>query len=221
MGIYLLDIYRSSNIGIFIKTNDKHLLIPEGMAETKALKLSEYLGVESIHTSIAGSRLIGSLSVMNNSGILVSSLAEDQEIKELAKSTGLPVERLPSKYTSVGNLVVANDKGAIVSSLMPENIVNIVGDVLDVTVETMTIASHVQVGSMIVATNQGAIIHPSSSEGEVSQVSRALKVDTEPATINRGIPIIASGLVANSRNAVAGNLTTGIEIVMMSRSLKV
>ena len=74
---------------------------------------------------------------------------------------------------------------------------------------------------MIVATNQGAIIHPSSSEGEVSQVSRALKVDTEPATINRGIPIIASGLVANSRNAVAGNLTTGIEIVMMSRSLKV
>ena len=129
LAIHLLDIYRSSNIGIFLKSNENHLLVPHGLAKTKIEKLTEYLSVESIEISIGGSRLLGPLIAMNNNGILVSKLADKNEITLLKKSTGLPVERLQSKYTSVGNLISANDRGVIASTLL-KDVKNQIVDVL-------------------------------------------------------------------------------------------
>lgn len=219
MPIHLLDVYRSSNIGIFLKANDGHLLVPNGMADTKVLKLSEYLGVRPLRTSIAGSRLIGSLVAMNGSGILVSRLAEDSEITDLRDATGLTVEKLSSRYTAVGNLIAANDRGALVSKIFPRRALDTIRRVLDVTVVSTTVASYVQVGSMVTATNSGAIIHPSASDEETALAGEALGVGVEPATINRGVPMVSSGLVANSQNAVVGSSTTGPELVMLTKAL--
>ena len=47
--------------------------------------------------SIGGSRLIGPLSAMNNKGIVLSRLADDDEIKMLRRETGLNVDRLNFK----------------------------------------------------------------------------------------------------------------------------
>jgi len=82
-----VDIYRSPNIGIFLKTNDKLLLAPRGLAPSKGEKLKEALGVSVCYTSIAGSRLLGPLAAMNNNGILVSRLTEDVEMREIAAAT--------------------------------------------------------------------------------------------------------------------------------------
>ena len=204
-----------------MKVNDQYLLVPRGMAETKIHKLSKYLEVEALPASIADSRLIGSLVAMNSSGILVSRLTQHEELKELRDATGLPVERLSTRYTSVGNLIAANDKGAIVSSVLPKSALVTVRDVLDVAVESIDIASHVQVGAMVTATNKGAIIHPEASETEISTVSDTLNVEVEMATVNRGVPFVASGVVTNSQNAVVGNNTTGPELMILTKALKI
>ncbi|HVD08549.1 MAG TPA: hypothetical protein VNB67_08900, partial [Nitrososphaeraceae archaeon] len=115
--IHKYDVYRSPNVGLFVRTNNDTLLLPFGFAETKAKKLKEYLDVEKIiHVSIAGTRLIGPMTVMNNNGILLPYTVSDDEIRIL-KQTGLNVDRLKSKFTAVGNLISANDKGALVSNL--------------------------------------------------------------------------------------------------------
>ncbi|MEM3437013.1 MAG: translation initiation factor IF-6 [Nitrososphaerales archaeon] len=219
--MHLLDVYRSPNIGMFMKCNDKFLLIPKGLASTKASKLSSFLGVEPIRVSISGLRLIGPLVAMNNKGIIVSRLTEDEEIREIKKETGLPVERLPTKYTSVGNLIVVNDYGAIASEILPHQVIKIFTDVFDVQVETMSIASYYQIGAMAVATNSGAVVHPRASEDEVKKIREIFKVDVEPSTVNSGVPYVASGLIANSKNAVVGSLTNGSELLILSRALKV
>jgi translation initiation factor 6 len=206
---------------MFTKCNDKFLLIPRGLASSKASKLSSLLGVEPVRASISGLRLIGPLVAMNNKGIIVSRLTEDEEIREIKKETGLPVERLPTKYTSVGNLIVANDHGALVSEILPNQAVKIIADVLDTPVETMNIASYYQIGSMAVATDSGVVIHPRASEAEVKKIQDFLKVDVEPSTVNNGVPYVASGIIANSRNAVVGSLTNGPELLILSRILKV
>jgi translation initiation factor 6 len=158
---------------------------------------------------------------MNNKGIMTSRLTEDEEIREMRKETGLPVERLPTKYTSVGNLVFANDNGAIVSEILSDQIAKIIADVLDVQVEKMSIASLYQVGSMAVATNLGVVVHPRASDAEVKRIHEVLKADVEPSTINNGVPYVASGIIANSKNAVVGSLTSGPELLILSRILKV
>jgi len=222
MGLHLVDIYRSPNIGIFLKTNDKLLLAPRGLAPSKGEKLTEALGVSVCYTSIAGSRLLGPLVAMNNNGILVSRLAEDVEMREIAAATtGMAIGRFNSKYTAVGNLIAANDRFALVSALLDSGTLHQVRDVLGTDVERMTIHEYSQVGALVVATNSGAATYPRLDEGEVSHIASLLGVEAYPTSVNGGVPYVSSGLVANSKNAIAGNQTTGPELVFITRALKV
>jgi translation initiation factor 6 len=219
--IHKYDVYRSPNLGLFLRTNNDILLLPFGFAETKAKKLKEYLDVEKIiHVSIAGTRLIGPMTVMNNNGILLPYTVSDDEIRIL-KQTGLNVDRLKSKFTAIGNLISANDKGALVSNLFKGEADQNIKDILGVPLQTFSIGGYVQVGSMIVATNAGAIVHPIANDSEISRISETLQVEAEPATVNGGSPFLSSGIIANFSSVIVGNLTTGPELIMISRALKV
>ena len=221
MGLHLIDVYRSPNIGVFMKANDSVLLVPKGLAQTKSDKLSGNLGVEAVATSIGESRLLGPLVSMNGKGILVSRLAEPNELREVESATGLRVGRLESRFTAVGNLVATNDKKALVSPILEPRAVSQVQDVLDVDVERMAIQEYIQVGALVVATNKGAAVYPGLDEQEVDKVGRALGVEAYPTSVNRGVPFVASGIVANSRNALVGTQTTGPELVFITRALSV
>ena len=221
MGLHLIDIYRSPNIGIFMRCNDRFLLIPKGLAETKTEKLCASLKVTAVPTSIGESRLIGALSSMNSNGIVMSRLAEDSEMREIKAATGLNVSRLESKLTAVGNLIAANDRRALVSPALDAAAVSQVRDVLGTEVERTPIGEYHQVGSFVVATNGGAAVYPGLDEKEVEKLGKMLGVDALPTSVNSGVPYVASGLVANSKNAVAGTQTTGPELVFITRALGV
>ena len=222
MGIYKYDIYKSPNLGLFCRANNTTLILPFGFAETKMTKLRSYLEVENvIFTSIGGTRLIGATAVMNNKGILLSSFSSDEEIEVMKRSTQLNVERLSSRFTAVGNLILANDNGALVSPIFKGEIDKQVQDVLGVPVITCTVAGYYQIGSMIVATDTGAAVHPKASEEELATIAETLKVETEPVTVNGGIPYLSSGLLANSKSVIVGSLTSGPELIMISRAFKV
>ena len=221
MGLYTFEFYRSPNIGIFLKTNDRFILVPKGLAPSKCTKLEQDLQVSAVPASIGGSRLLGSLAAMNNKGMLLSRLAEDEEIREIVAGTGLNVQRLESRYTAVGNLIAANDAHALLSPLLDERAAQQVRDVLGTEVESIAVHEYSQVGSFIVATNSGAAVYPRLNEEEASRVGELLGVEAYPTSINGGVPYVASGLVANSKNAVAGDQTTGPEFVFITRALKV
>lgn len=221
LGIYKYDVYKSPNIGVFIKANDRIILIPFGFAETKITKLTHYLQIEEkIFASIAGTRLIGPMTVMNNNGILLPSIASDEEICVLRQASGLNVERLKSKFTAVGNLISTNDNGALVSPLLNSEVNQQVRDVLGVPVNSITVGGFIQTGSMVVATNIGAAIHPKATEEEIKIISESLQVQVEPATVNGGVPFLSSGIIANSKSVIVGGLTSGPELIMLSRVFK-
>lgn len=221
MGLHLMDIYRSPNIGIFLKTNETHLLVPKGLAQTKTDKLCDDLQVSAVPTSVGESRLLGALACMNGKGVLLSRLAEDFEMGEIRSATGLNVARLESKLTAAGNLVVANDRGALASPLLDHRALSQVRDVLGVEVHTTPVGEYHQVGSLVVATNKGAAVYPGLDEKDVGRLGSLLGVDAYPSSVNSGVPYVASGIVANSRNAIAGSQTTGPELVFITRALSV
>ncbi len=217
MAIYRYTFYKSPNIGIFVKANDSIVLIPYGFAETKTEKLAEYLQVKEVYASSAGTRLLGPMTVMNNNGILLPSIASDEEVENVKRASGLNVERVASKFTAIGNLIAANDNGAVVSPLLRGEVDRQIQDVLGVPAHTIAVAGFVQTGSMIIATNMGAGVHPNATEEEVKVVSEALQVPAEPVTVNGGMPFLSSGVVSNSKAVVVGNLTSGPELIMLSR----
>lgn len=220
MAIYRYTVYKSPNIGIFVKANDTIIMIPHGFAETKTEKLAEYLQVQEVYSSVAGTRLLGPMSVINNNGILLPSIASDEEVQILKQASKLNVERINSKFTAIGNLIAANDNGAIISPLFRGEADHQVEEVLGVPSHTMTVGGFVQSGSMIIATNIGAGVHPNATEEEIRAISEALQVPTEPVTVNGGMPFLSSGVVTNSKAVVVGTLTTGPELIMLSRIFK-
>ena len=155
---------------------------------------------------------------MNGKGIIVSRLAEDEEIETLKRITGLKVERLTSRFTSAGNLIAANDTGAIVADIIGDEGVQTVKATLGVPVTRMRIADHVQIGAMMGVTNRGAIVHPSASESELEVVRKSLRVEPEPATVNGGVPFVGSAFVGNTNGVLLGNITRGGELVIISRA---
>jgi translation initiation factor 6 len=220
LAIYRYTVYKSPNIGIFVEANDNIILVPYGFAETKTEKLADYLQVSKVYASIAGTRLLGPMTVMNNNGILLPSIASDDEVQMLKQSSQLNVERVRSKFTAIGNLIATNDNGAIISPLFKGEINRQVQDVLGVQANSMTVGGFVQTGSMVVATNGGAGVHPNATEDEVKEISEILQVPAEPVTVNGGVPFLSSGIVANMKSVVVGNLTSGPELIMLSRIFK-
>jgi translation initiation factor 6 len=221
LGIYRYNIYKSPNVGLFVKANDRIIIVPFGFAQTKISKLMQYLDVkEEIYASVGGMRLIGPMTVMNNNGILVPSIASDEEIQLLKRATALNVERLKSKLTAIGNLISTNDNGALLSPLFKGEVDKQTQDVLGVSVHSTTVGGFIQTGSMVVATNIGAAVHPKTTEEEIKVISEVLQVEVEPVTVNGGIPFLSSGIVANSKSVVVGSSTSGPELIMLSRVFK-
>jgi translation initiation factor 6 len=118
-------------------------------------------------------------------------------------------------------LIVANDRAGLASPIIPKESLRQIQDVLGVPVEHMSIDTYHQVGALVVSTNVGAVVHPKTSEREMDLIKESLKVDVEAATVNGGVPFVASGVIANSKSAVVGTLTTGPELIMLSRAFKI
>lgn len=221
LGIFKYDVYRSPNVGIYSKCNDSFVFVPNGFAVTKVKNLCEFLKTDFVYTSIANTRLLGVLMIVNNNGILLPRNCLEEEIIHLKKSTGLNVDILDTKHTAIGNLICLNDKGAVMSPLIPHEFSKKVEDVMGVEVIRKRILGYHQAGAMAVATSRGGIIHPSAEEEDIKIISQVLGVELEPVTINGGSPFVASGILANNKSLVVGTLTNGPELVMLTRAFRV
>jgi len=218
LDIFKYDVYRGPNIGVYIATNDTHVLLPMGFAKTKAEKLGEYLQAEPMFASVANTRLLGALLCMNNHGMLLPTTAYQDEYDFYKKETDLQVGVLDSKFTALGNVICCNDKGAIVSPWLSKSDCQTIHEILDVEVVQKRVSGLNVVGSMMVANNSGAVIHPEANEEDMKMFANVLGVKLEHATINAGVPYVESGILANNHSIVVGTMTTGPEIMMLTRA---
>ncbi len=189
-----------------------------GYAKTKAEKLAKYLEVEPLYTAVANTRLMGALMSINNHGVLLPTTAYQDEYDFLKKETDLEVGVLDSKYTALGNVICTNDKGAIVSPWLSQSDVETIKQVLDVEVVQKRISGLNQVGALMVANNSGGVIHPEADEEDMKMFANVLGIHLEHSTINAGVPFVESGILANNHTVVVGSMTTGPEIMMLTRA---
>ena len=218
MDIFKYDFYSGPNIGVYTNVNDDFVFLPMGFAKSKAENLSKYLKTDCLFTSIADTRLLGVMMVVNNQGILLPKNSYEHEFEYVKKSTGLNVQVLDTKYTALGNMICVNDKGGVASPLISREDIKLIQDSLDIEIIQKKVAGYQQVGAMIVTTSKGGIIHPEVDEDDLKIISNVLHVKLEPATINGGIPYVASGTLANNHSVVIGSFTTGPEIMMLTRA---
>ena len=184
----------------------------------KSKKLSEYLQTDYIVTSVANTRLLGILMVVNNHGMLLPNTCSEEELGKIKKKTDLNVDVLDVKSNALGNMMCVNNKGGIVSTSLPKESMQKIEDVLDIEVLQTKIAGFHQVGAVMAASQSGCVVHPETDDEDVKMISNILDVKVEHATINGGLPFLSSGILVNSKSMVVGTLTNGPEIMMLTRA---
>lgn len=206
------------NLGVYISVTDSVALIPVNVSPKFEDALREALEVEVLRTSLSGSSLNGALSAGNSNGFVVSNQAMDREVEALM-AAGLEVTRIPDRFTAVGNLVLANDNGAVASPLLSEDALNVIGDVLEVDVKVSTVAGLNIIGSLGAVTNRGALLHPHTSEDEMRVIEGALGVEADVGTVNHGVALVGACSAANSNGVLVGEETTGPELARIEEAL--
>lgn len=193
------------NIGLYaISTND-YLVVP------REFKQKDFFSQETVETRIAGTRLIGLFTAGNSNCLLLPDSVKEREKKKL-EDAGVPVHVLETNENALGNLILTNDKGAVISEKL-EDQKDEISDALDVPVEVGGIAGITNPGSCGVANKNGVLIHRDASEEEAEKFKDALQVEkVDIGTVNMGSPYIGSGIVSNDEYFLVGGDTTGPEI---------
>jgi translation initiation factor 6 len=206
---------------VYSLATEKFVIIPKVVPLKKAEQIAEWLKVQLVHTSISGSVLGGAFACANSNGIILPNSVRDEEVALFKPFFGDNVTVMETRKTAYGNLVLANDFGAIVDPRLKEPYVAQIGKTLGVEAVPSEIAGLPYVGSLAVATNKGVLAHPLLKDDERKVLENVFKVPVDVGTVNCGVPYVGTGLIANSHAAVAGSMTTGPEMFIIGNVLDV
>lgn len=205
------------NLGVSIAATEEIAIIPTNTQEGMVKLIEESLGVDVIKTPISGSNLAGALACGNSNGVVVSRYTFDSEIEKI-REFGVEVERIPDRLTAVGNIILANDFGAIVNPLLSDKAVDLIAQILDVEIVRGSIAKFKITGSVAAATNKGVLVHPSATQEDLDLVEKVLKKPADWGTVNNGTSLVGACTVANSKGVMVGLNTTGPEMARIEET---
>jgi translation initiation factor 6 len=219
--LFLFDIFGNASIGVYSLVNDRIAVVPPQVPESKRQKVEEWLKVKVVATTVGKSLVTGALACSNSNGMVLPAFAQEEEIEAIKSASDLNVTVMNTKKTAYGNLVLANDKGAVADPRLEKGAVNKIADTLGVEVVSGEIAGLPYVGSLAAATNKGVLAHPMLKDGERKVLEDVLKVPVDVGTINCGVPYVGTGILGNSYGAMVGLLTTGPEMFIIGQALDV
>ncbi len=221
MAVYLSSIAGSASIGVYSLATEKVAIVPRVVPLEKAEAMAEWLRVKLVHTSISGSVLIGAFVCANSHGILLPHSVREEELTAIKSCFEGNMMVMETKKTAYGNLVLANDYGAVVDPRFKEPEIRQISETLGVDAVPCEIAGLPYVGALAVATNKGVLAHPLLKDEERKILEAVFKVPVDVGTVNCGIPYVGTGLIANSHAAMAGSMTSGPEMFIIGNALDV
>lgn len=233
----------NNEVGVFAKLTNAYCLVAIGGSENFysifESELNESIPV--VHTSVAGCRIVGRMTVGNRHGLLVPATTTDQELQHLRNSLpdSVHIQRVEERLSALGNVVAANDYVALVHPDLDRETEEIIVDTLKVEVFRQTIANQVLVGSYCSLSNQGksnpyhtiariqpfvhssgGLLHPRINVEAQNELSSLLQIPLIAGTVNRGSEVIGAGMVVNDWSAFCGFDTTSTEISVIENIFK-
>ena len=216
--LQLLDFNENPNVGVFCRTNDNVAFIRKALSKKVKKKIVAAIDVELVELSIADATIVGSLLAFNSKGAVVTDFVDIDTIKVI-KDQGFDVCVISDRLNAAGNDILVNDYGALVHPDLEKESIEEIEATLNVPVSKGTIGSLKTVGMAAVVTNKGLLCHPKVTDEEKRLLEKVFDVNVMIGTVNHGSPVIGSGLVANTKGAIIGKLTTGIEMGRIEEAL--
>lgn len=211
-----LNFENNPHVGLFAFATDRFCIVQKYIRKKDAKLMQSVLKVPVYEASALRTGFLGIFAAGNSSGVIVSDRLEEDEIRQLKASVDVLV--LETRHTAVGNLMLANDTGCIISKEL-EGHMKEISEFLGVETRVGTIAGMDIVGSLAVCNSRGCLVHKAISERERKLVEKTLGVPVMPGSVNFGNQWIRSGLIANSNGFIAGDHASGPELGLAAEAL--
>ena len=224
MSILKYQIFGRNTVGVYLEINNLYGLYPSTLLKSTLNEFRKVFAEPLFPLNVNNSPLIGVYISSNKNGIIVPHIIRDDELENLksyVKSVdqSINIGVLDSIDNAYGNLILCNDKGAIISSFLKEYRGKI-EDILNVETVVYEFADLNLPGSISLANNNGCVVHPLSTDDNVEYIGSILKVsEVDVSTVNRGIPYISSGVAANDNSGIFGLACTGPEMMRLTNVL--
>jgi len=205
-----LKVAGSSLLGVFARCTDKVVLVPPEATQDAIKVAEEGLKVPSLSITVAGSSVLGALISGNSNGFVLTSQAYKDDLKKLSDYGR--VVKLPGKINAAGNVILANDRAAMVHPGLSKRACDAIAKALGVEVTKGTIGGLKTVGMAAAINNKGILAHPRASEAEIAVLEDIFELPVDVGTVNFGSPLVGSGILANSNGYFTGEETTGPEL---------
>ncbi|MBR9676445.1 translation initiation factor IF-6 [Candidatus Woesearchaeota archaeon] len=199
------------NIGLLGFCTDKYCLVGREVSKRHLKEIEETLKVPVHSLNIAGTSLLGVFLSGNSTCLLVPSIAFESELRILDKLK-INYEVIKTNHTALGNNVLCNDKGLILSDELEQNAAKQIQKALGLKPINSKIAGLSIVGALVAHNDKGGLIHRDAEKKEIKLVEKTLGVKVEIGTLNFGSPYIRSGVIVNKNGFLVGDLTTGPEV---------
>ncbi|MFX1500484.1 MAG: translation initiation factor IF-6 [Promethearchaeota archaeon] len=222
MAIIKTQIFGRNLVGVFLTANNSFILYPPTLLNPTLKKIKAIFEEPFYPLTINNSNLLGVYSVSNKYGIILPHIIREDELNNLKSfvKNSYNIGVLKSIDNAFGNLILCNDKGAIISSLLEKYRIEI-EDILNVETVIFDFANYFLPGSISITNNYGCLVHPLSTDEEIEFISSVLKVnEVDVSTINRGVPYLSSGAIVNDKSGIFGMASTGPELMRLTSVLK-
>lgn len=197
------------NLGLYSFATDKYCFL--GLNNKKvSKKIKQTLRVPFYICPILNTNFSGIFVAGNSYGIVISKPVKYYDMYRL-RHYFENILVLKTKYTAIGNLILMNDNGAILSPLLKKNKQEI-KQLFCINCEISTIAKQRIVGNLGSATNRGCLLHPKVRQNEKKIVEDVLGVESDIGTVNYGSSYPGAGIIANSNGVVVSEQTSGPEL---------
>ncbi len=225
MAILRSQVFGHSLIGVYLAANNSYILYPPTLLKPLFKKYRNIFTEPFFPLTINNSNLLGVYTASNKYGIIIPYIIKDEELEKLEeflkeKSKSSQVCVLKSIDNAFGNLILCNDKGAIISSFLKDYREEI-ENTLNVETVVYEFANNYLPGSISLANNKGCVVHPLSTDEQIDYITSILKVDeVDVSTVNRGVPYLSSGAIVNDKSGIFGNDCTGPELIRITSVLQ-
>jgi len=208
-----IEIAGSSLVGVFARCTDKVVLVPLETTQDAIGALEEGLKVPALRITVAGSSVLGTLISGNSNGFVLTSQAYKEDIKKLSKYGS--VAKLPGKINAAGNVILANDRAAIVHPGLSKRACDTISKALGVEVTKGTIGGLKTVGMAASINNKGILVHPRASDAEIAVLEDIFELPVDVGTVNFGSPLVGSGILATAMDTLPELKQQGLSLAVL------
>lgn len=211
MAVYRTDFLSNPNVGLFGYASEEFCLLGEHIQKEQVKETAKVLGVDIHQVRLCGTELIGVFCTGNSNALLVPEILFDHEFENLKELGCLPVI-IETELTALGNNILCNDNGCVLSLDFPDTAVKQIKKALAVPVKKSTIGELHNVGALAVLSGPVCIVSPDATEKERKLIEKTLAVKCVEGTANMGMPYLRAAVLANSKGMVISAACSGVEI---------